>query len=71
MRDYINRKYMRYATGEHFNKPGHNLSNMKATVLEKVTSHDPLYRKEREKYLIGKYNFYHKGMNRSPGVGSS
>ena len=46
---------MRYATGEHFNKPGHNLSNTKATVLEKVTSHDPLYRKEREKYLIGKY----------------
>ena len=68
---YITRKENRYATGEHFNQPGHNLSFMTATILEKVTSHDPLYRKERDKYFIHKFNSYHKGMNRSPGVGSS
>ena len=70
-RGYINRKDTRYATGEHFNQPGHSLHNMKGTILEKVKSNDPLYRKEREKYFIQKFNSYHKGMNRSPGVGSS
>ena len=44
---------MTYAAGEHFNQPGHNLSNMKATILEKVTSHDPhTERKERNTLFI-------------------
>ena len=69
-RGYIFRNDKRYAKGEHFNQPGHNLSNMKLTILEKVKSKDILYRKEREKYLIRMFNTFHKGMNRSPGLGS-
>ena len=70
-RGYIFRNDSRYATGEHFNRPGHSLSNMKVSIIEKVKSFYPLYRKEREKYFIRKFNSYHKGMNRSPGRGSS
>ena len=54
------------ATGEHFNKPGHSLSDMTLTVLEKVRSSDDMYRKEREKYFIRKFNTYYKGLNRQP-----
>ena len=39
------------ATREHFNMPGHSLSNMTMTVLEKVKTSDDMYRKEREKCL--------------------
>ena len=54
------------ATGEHFNMPGHSLSDMTLTVLEKVRSSDDMYRKEREKYFIRKFNTYYKGLNRQP-----
>ena len=64
-RAYRNEK--RFATGEHFNQPGHSLANMTFTVLEAVKKKDPLYRKEREIYHIRKLNSFHKGMNRSPG----
>ena len=54
------------ATGEHFNEPGHSLSDMTLTVLERVKSSDDMYRKEREKYFIRKFNTYYKGLNRTP-----
>ena len=53
-------------SGLHFNLPGHNLHNMKFTIIEKVRSNDPLYRREREKYHIDKLNTYHAGMNKKP-----
>ena len=34
-RGYIFRNDKRQATGDHFNQPGHSLSNMKVLVLEK------------------------------------
>ena len=40
------------ATGQHFDSPGHSLSDLCITVLERVRSNDYLYRKEREKYFI-------------------
>ena len=67
-RGYVTRQ-TQDATGKHFNLPGHKLSNMKITVLEQVKNQDPIYRKEREKYHIRKFNSYHKGMNGSPGLG--
>ena len=54
------------ATGQHFNEPGHSLSDMTLTVLERVKSSDDMYRKEREKYFIRKFNTYYKGLNRQP-----
>ena len=68
-RGYITRK-TQDATGRHFNLPGHTLANMNITIIERVKSNDPIYRKEREKYHIRKFNSYHKGMNGSPGLGS-
>ena len=53
-------------TGEHFNSPGHSLADMTITILEKVKSNDDLYRKEREKYFIRRFNTFYKGLNRQP-----
>ena len=44
------------ATGEHFSLPGHTLSDLRITILEKVRSNDDMYRKGRERYFIGKFN---------------
>ena len=63
-RGYINNKKIEYITGHHFNLPGHDLSNLKITILEKQKTEDDLYRKERERYFINKFNTFHKGMNR-------
>ena len=54
------------ATGEHFNMPGHSLSDMTVTVLEKVKTNDDMYRKEHESYFIRKFNTYYRGLNRQP-----
>ena len=68
-RGYVTRN-TQDATGRHFNRPGHTLANMSMTVLERVKSTDPIYRKEREKYHIRKFNSFYKGMNGNPGLGS-
>ena len=52
------------ATGAHFNSTGHSLSNMKITILEQVRKQDDLYRKERERYFIQKFDTYNNGLNR-------
>ena len=54
------------ATGEHFNLPGHSLHDMEAIGLEIVYKKDILYRKERESYLIRKFNTYRTGINKQP-----
>ena len=46
--------------------PGHSLSDMTVTVLEKVKTSDDMYRKEREKYFIRTFNTYYRGLNRQP-----
>ena len=63
-RGYVNNKDESQATGEHFNLPGHSLSDMTITILEKVRSNDDLYRKERETYFINKFNTYYHGLNK-------
>ena len=50
--DYVKRLFPTQATGQHFNMPGHSLSNMTITILEKVTNYDDYYRQEREKQPI-------------------
>ena len=45
-RAYIHRTETDQTTGAHFNKPGHSISNMKITIIEKVKSSAPIYRKE-------------------------
>ena len=55
-------------TGEHLNLPGHSLADMTVTILEKVRSSDDLYRKEREKYFIRKFNTFYKGLMLLPSM---
>ena len=39
-------------TGEHFNRPGNSLSNMRVTISDEIYKYDVFYRKERESYYI-------------------
>ena len=63
---YIKNKVITQATGQHFNFPGHSVSDMEFSVLEQPNSWDLVYRKEREKYHIRKFNTYYRGLNRAP-----
>ena len=63
---YIKNKNTHKSTGYHFNLPGHSLSNMKVTIIEKVKKVEINYRKEREHHFIRKFNTHYKGMNRTP-----
>ena len=65
-RGYINNQDYTTATGEHFNSPGHSLSDLSITILERVKTKDDLYRREREKYFIRKFNTFYRGLNRQP-----
>ena len=47
------------ATGIYFNQPGHNFANLKITILENLKRYDGSYRKDRETFLINKYNTYY------------
>ena len=60
---YVNQKKYNKTTGKQVNLPGHSVSNMTVTILEKVKVNDTRYRKERERYLIRKFNSYYQGMN--------
>ena len=54
---YVVNKNLTKATGAHYNTPGHSVSDMQVSVLEKVHSNDPLIiRKEREHQIIRKLN---------------
>ena len=56
----------REATGKNFNEPGHSLSDMKVSIIEKVNSQYMIYRKERESLHIRKYDNFYKGIDRTP-----
>ena len=52
------------ATGHHFNLPGHSMSDMSISVLERIRSYDPQYRKTRESYMIEQFDLLRNGINR-------
>ena len=61
---FVITKKLDKATGGHFNLPGHSISNMKVTMLEKMKTSDTIHRKEREKTLIRKFNTLYHGINK-------
>ena len=63
-RGYVRRKELDKATDHHFNLPGHQNSDMSISVLERITSSDPHYRKERESHYIEQFELLTKGINR-------
>ena len=64
-KNYVKQKKFKYPTGEHFNLPGHSVNNMKIIIMEKVKETNVFYRKEREHYLIRKFNTFYQGMNKA------
>ena len=63
---YVNTKKILEPAGENFNLKGNSKSDMKVLVLEKVTSFDIGYRKERESHLINIFNTSCGGLNKKP-----
>ena len=61
---YISRTFSSKAIGNHFNKAGHGLKDVRITILEQMETLDDRYRKEREKILIDKFNTFNSGLNR-------
>ena len=63
-RGYIQNQVTSKATGAHWNQPGHSLADLKVAILEPTRNNSEEYRKEREKYLINKFDTYYRGLNR-------
>ena len=63
-RGYVRNKEVEKSTGEHFNKPGHQMADMRITVLEKLKSSDAQLRKTRESFYIQRFNTKYKEMNK-------
>ena len=61
---YASNRKTNKTTGEHYSQKGHQVSDMRVTIIEKIFSSDPAIRKEREKYFIGRMNTKHKGLNK-------
>ena len=60
---YVRNKTLTSSTREYFNLPGHVIINMKFSILEQVSSNNPLYAMKRDKILIRKFNSFHAGIN--------
>ena len=54
------------ATGRHFNLPGHDKSDLKITIVEKIHDKDIWVREEVESMHIRKSNTFYKGINLKP-----
>ena len=64
-RGYVQNKELSQATGNHFNLPGHSVSDMTFTIIEKVHRKDPFFLRQREKFYIQKFNVKMKGINKN------
>ena len=63
---YIKSEKVFEPSGEHFNLPGHTLSDIEGMVLEKVRSENPYILRAREELLIKKFDSYKFGLNKEP-----
>ena len=61
---YVRNKKSKEPTGFHFNFPGHDVSMMKITVLEKIWKNSTPLRKARESMYIRKFESQYQGINR-------
>ena len=53
-------------SSEHFNLPGHSLSDIEGMVLEQVRSKNPYILRAREALLIKQFDSYKFGLNKEP-----
>ena len=61
---YVRNRMLEKATGSHFNLKGHCISDMQVVILEKISSPDEAFRKEREKMFINMFNTGYRGLNK-------
>ena len=61
---YVANHRLHKATGHHFNLPGHKISDMEVSIVEKIFNTDGQFRKTREKLMIRNFNTKYRGMNR-------
>ena len=64
-RDYVKNENLSQATGWHFNKKGHSVSDMSVTIVEKVFSDNESLRLERESHYINRFNTKYQGINKN------
>ena len=60
---HVKNQQISKATGEHFNMKGHQISDMEISIIEKLHNTSDLFRKQREKMFIQKFNTKYRGMN--------
>ena len=63
-RGYVNNKETKKATGFHFNLPGHSITDMQVTILEKIRYTSEAHRKKQEELLVSQFDSFYNGMNR-------
>ena len=63
-RGYVTNRHLHQATGYHYNLPGHQISDMQVTVVEKVFNPNGQFRRTREQMFIQDFNSKYKGLNR-------
>ena len=63
---YIKSDKITEPSGEHFNLPGHSISDMKGMVLETVKSNNPFVLRAREALQIQKFDSFRQGLNKEP-----
>ena len=61
---YVTNMMTDKSTGDHFNSPGHSLSDMEVTVLEQNKGKGAEYRKEREHYFTRKFYTNYRGLHK-------
>ena len=60
---YVKNQKINKATGEHFNRKGHSISDKDITIVEKVHNNSEIFRKQKEQMFIQKFNTKYRGMN--------
>lgn len=63
-RGYIRNKMLSEPTGEHFNRPGHDISHFSCTIIEKCDFFSKPFRVRREQVFIDLFHTKYSGMNR-------
>ena len=63
---YVKSDKISEPSGEHFNLPGHKLSDIEGMVLEKVRNRNPYILRAREELLIKKFDSFNFGLNKEP-----
>ena len=63
-RGSVTNKDLKKAIGQHYNLPGHSVSDMTVTIVEKVYNQNEFFRRRRETHYIQNFKAKLLGINR-------